>query len=249
MMYSEKPGVLERLGSALNSSDLSPDGERSRPVDLIGALGMLQINPDAGAHAAVDVAHVDPRTELGSVLVRLKYAGDRTLGERAVHLLVMWIRHQKAYSKWKLRPGGDSLVQRFARQGLAEWLFPVCPHCSGRAMIGLERGEVRERRVRCGRCKGRGSIAREKVRHVCPDCRGNRCVTMQHVSTKSPAQCLKCSGTGLRVAPDHERQLVLGLTDTVYRKHWLRRFQWLGAAFDRIDRLEKNCLQAQLKSG
>lgn len=252
---AEKPGVVERLASALNSNNLAPDGERARPVDLIGALGYTQINPDREAHAEVEVPTVDARTELGSVLMRVKYAGDRALLHRGQLLLSRWVMRQRAYTKWKIRPGADDLFGRFIAQGLAEWLDPVCPACHGRQLLGMERGAIRERRVRCQPCKGAGRLHRKQAGgalsaavHPCQSCLGKGWLTRTRVVQDKPRACSACNGTGHARPNDTARALVLGVQLPVYEKHWLRRFDWLAAALDGLDRHERNCLQAQFRS-
>jgi hypothetical protein len=47
MTVAEKPGVLERLGGALNSGNLESIDDRIGAVDLIAALAYTQTNPDA----------------------------------------------------------------------------------------------------------------------------------------------------------------------------------------------------------
>lgn len=256
-MGAEKPGVLERLGSALNSSDLTSSSEgKMGAVDLIAALAYTQTNPDAAEHAELEAAPIDPRTELASVLVRLKYAGDRVLGERAVHLLTHWVHHQKAYGKWKVRPG-SYLLQRFVRQCLAEWLYPVCPGCHGRTLLGADKGDVVEKRIRCTRCRGTGTVHLTRrregheatVRKDCLGCRGGGWKVHRRVRAEKTQQCNICNGTGRRRAPDGERAHVLGIEHKTYERHWLKRFDWLTAGLDRLDRLEQYCLQSQLRAG
>jgi len=246
---SERPNVLERLGSAINSGDLSPDGERPRPIDLIGANGMLQVNPSGEKHAVLERVSIDPRTEIGPVLVRLKYAGDRTLGNRAERLLMNWIRHQRAFAKWKLKPGGDGLLERFTRQGLAEWLFPVCQECHGREVLGMDRGEIKEKRISCSACKSAGRQRVGNVMRQCGGCAGFGWRTKRKVMTTKARMCDRCNGTGHHRVSDAERSIALGVDLHVYQKHWARRFSWLADAFDRIDGTEKNCLRVQLTSG
>src|SRR5690606_32152051 len=118
-----------------------PREGRIGAVELLAAMAYTQLNPDAAEHAGLDQAAIDPRTELASVLVRMKYGGDRSLGNRAVRLLVQWIRHQKAYRRWKVRPDSN-ILERFAQQGLAEWLFPVCQECHGGELLGADKGEI-----------------------------------------------------------------------------------------------------------
>jgi hypothetical protein len=267
----EKPGVLEKLGSALNSSDLSPVEGRTGAVELIGALGYTQINPDALEHGEHELAAIDPRTEVGALLVRIKYGGDRALTERAVRLLIAWVHHQRAYRKWKLRAGGEGLLEKFVRTGFGEWLDPVCRLCCGREMLGLERGAIKSRRVRCTRCGGAGSLelmprnpkftgtkgargyaagpATRAVRRPCTACHGMGGVTMQRTVKQKPGQCWACNGTGVHRPSAADHALALGVDVKVYERHWAKRFSWLSAALDRIDHTEKRCLQAQMEHG
>jgi hypothetical protein len=242
---NEKPSLLERLGSALNSSDLSPVDGKMQSVELIAALAYTQINPDASAHVELDAALIDPRTELASILVRLKYGGDRVLGDRAVHLLVSWVVHQKAYAKWKVRREGPLYL--FARQGLAEWLYAVCPVCSGRKLLGMDKGEIVERRIKCTGCRGQGDVVRDGIRKTCLRCGGNRWTTHRRVKQTKPSQCYSCRGTGQRRPSDAERALALRVDHKVYERHWARRFSWLAAGLDRLDHLQKLCLQSQFR--
>ena len=323
----DKPDVLERLGSALNSSDLSPEAGRIGAVELLGALAYAQTNPGADEHDELAVPRIDARTELGAMLVRLKIGGDRVLGEQAVHLLADWVRHQKAYRNWRLErefprgvhgpavataapssasgsptlgsvtsghgprrdehlapdtrdaPGyvvrasitygsppmaaGEcavdaaiaALLVRFARQSLAEWLYPTCQVCNGRKMLGLERGEIVQRRVRCTRCKGQGMFTEHRNRRgrivqltvQCMRCGGSGSRTVSRVKQGSPRECYGCLGTGLQRANDAERVRALQIAERVYQRHWARRFAWLAAGLDRLDSLIRHCLQSQMR--
>lgn len=272
-MSADKPDLRERLGAALNTSDLRSDS-RERPSDIIGALGFTQLNPEADAHDEHELVVIDARSELGAMLMRLKYGGDRVLGDRAATLLVWWMRRQRAYAKWKLRPNGEALLAKFARQALAEWLYPVCPACNGRRYRGLERDTVIAKRVRCNRCRGRGEVSykpsdrlpggafkrrspkldQERIRTTrlwmqCASCHGMGKVTIQRKVTEDPGDCRECNGTGNRLANDVERALSLGIDQQLYQRHWLRRFDWLSSGLDRLDMREKHCLQAQMERG
>lgn len=256
-MSAEKPGVLERLGSAFSSSDLSPREGVVGAVELLGALAYTQINPDAAAHVEVGAAVIDPRTELASILVRLKYGGDRVLGERAVLLLAHWVRHQKAFGRWKMRRGCDDLLTRFVRQGLAEWLYPVCDECHGRELVGLDKGEIQEKKVRCTLCRSSGLVRytsegkyrKAQIRKPCTSCGGGGWRTHRRVRQTKTRSCDACMGTGRRRPNDAERANALRLDHKIYERHWLRRFDWLSAGLDRLDTLERYCLQSQMKAG
>jgi hypothetical protein len=259
-MSAEKPSVLERLCSALNSSDLSPREGHVGAVELIAALAYTQTNPDAAEHGEMEAAHIDPRTELASVLVRLKYGGDRVLGERAVLLLMQWVRHQKAFRNWKLHPAMDGMLERFVRFGLAEWMYPVCQACHGRELLGLEKGELVERRVRCTRCAGHGFVTfthtskkqggkTGKVRRDCLSCGGSGWRMHRRVRQEKTRQCDICFGSGRRRPNDGERVRALGVEMRTYQRHWIKRFSWLAAGLDRLDALQRHCLQSQMRAG
>lgn len=263
-MGAERPNVLERLGSALNAKDLSAIEDRTGAVELIGALGFAQINPDGAEHGEIDISTIDPRTELGSLLVRIKYGGDRSLTDRAIRLMLVWVRHQRAYRKWKLRAGGEGLLEKFVRLGFSGWLDPVCRTCSGRALLGLERGAVKSRRVRCSRCSGRGTfdqlprnakyskaqgLSPRAIRRPCTACHGMGAVTVHRTVREKPGQCSDCRGTGICTPSSADQAIALGIDVKVYEKHWAKRFSWLGAALDRIDHTEKRCLQVQMEHG
>src|SRR4051812_1972524 len=93
----EKPGIQELMGAAVNASDLSPIEGREGSVERIAALGLSQINRGAVQHESRDQVEIDPGAELGATLIRLKAGHQHREAERAVHQLVHWVRHQKAY--------------------------------------------------------------------------------------------------------------------------------------------------------
>lgn len=247
-LAAEKPGIVERLGSALQSTNLAPNAERDMPIDLIAALGMLQANPDGSGHDEREHASIDPSAELGAVLLRLKFGGDTTLGERGVHLLARWIRSQRAFGRWKLGRDGADIVTRFARQGLAEWLYPTCDVCHGRQVLGMERDNVVERRVPCRLCRGEGyTTTKNQVRMQCAHCHGFRSVVKRKLKAEKPRPCHACAGTGARrKGVDGERVRALGVPAHVYEKYWVKRFSWLEASFDRVNDLDRRGLQIQM---
>lgn len=261
MSFAEKPNVLERVGASLTDHV---------DVELIGALAYAQINPNAEERPrltlvqleAVEPMEFDPRTELGSQLVRLKLGGDASVAQRTALLLERWVRHQRAFRSWKLRPGREDLVTRFVQQSLDEWLFETCTECHGRQLVGLDRGEIVERRIRCTRCSGRGWLqevprysdkARSKigspVLRDCNACGGRRWRTHAKVRQRKTEQCGKCKGTGQRIASAAERAMSLGVDVRVYEKHWEKKFSWLAGGLDRLNHIVKRCLQSQLRAG
>ena len=262
MSAAGKPGVLERLGTALNSADLQSRDEFVGAVDLIAAMAYTQTNASASGHDALESAQIDPRTELASLLVRLKYGGDNSVAERTSVKLEHWVIHQRAFRKWKIKPGQSRQLRCFVRGSLDEWLFPVCGECHGRQLVGLEREEIVEKRVRCGRCRGKGWLHEVprygdrsptrigvKVTKDCPLCGGGGWRTHQRVRQRKTEQCHRCKGTGLRIPGEMERSSVLGVEVRVYQRHWAKRFSWLAAGLDRLDHMQRRSLQSWLSSG
>jgi hypothetical protein len=135
---------------------------------------------------------IDPRTELASVLVRLKYGGDRVLGDRAALLLVHWVRHQKAYTNWSVKPRESCSIDSRSNAS-AEWLFPVCQACDGRALLGADRGEIIERKIRCTRCSSSGLVTVKKVRRICLGCGGSGWKTHRRVRHRRRASARAAS--------------------------------------------------------
>jgi len=246
----EKPDVLERLGSAMGSSDLSPHLDKPAATDLLAALAMVQLRAGEDVPGGFSSWTIDPRTELGGVLLRLKIGGDRSVENRALHMLVRWLLHQRACRGWKLKPGQGSIIERFARQGLREWLYPTCDACHGRQMLGLDRGEIVERRIRCTRCRGQGWLTEteKKVTRDCVRCGGSGARKLVKVRKSKPEHCLRCGGTGQRRITVAERAAALGLDVKTCERHWEKRFAWIERSFDWINHLLKRQLQSQLRS-
>jgi len=262
MSAAEKPGVLERLGTALNSSSLKTRADVVCAVDLVIAMAYTQTNASAVEHDELKAIEIDRRTELASLLVRLKYAGDNSVAERTAVKLEHWVIHQRAFRKWKIKPWQSRQLRCFVRTALDEWLFSVCAECHGLQLVGLERGKIVEKRIRCGRCHGRGWLHEVprygdrsptrlgvKVSMDCPICGGNGWRTHQRVQHRKTERCAKCKGTGLRIPGEIERAQALGIEVRVYERHWAKRFTWLAAALDRLDHTERRSLQSWLQSG
>ena len=87
------------------------------------------------------------------------------------------------------------------------------------------------------------------VRKDCLECGGSGWKTHRRVRQSKTRECYSCLGTGQRRPNDSERAHVIGVEHRVYVRHWLKRFDWLAAGLDRLDKLEKNCLQSQLSTG
>jgi hypothetical protein len=262
---AEKPGLMERMGRAVNATSLASKDGQIGNVEMVAALAFAQMNPSGDVHVARKDAEIeiDPGAYLGSLLIRIK-AGRRPGSVPtkeamvAVDNLVHWVRQQKYFSKWKLRDG-HGMLRSFVMQGLAEWLTDTCPDCDGVEWTGLERDSVKAKRVKCRSCKGTGWGSRTKrsgprsdgppitLRIACPACSGYRSVLKEVVRPVRPKQCGSCRGTGRRLANDPERSRVLAVSMATYERHWIRRFEWLRDRLDALDKSEKNMLQTQLQ--
>lgn len=254
---TERPGLIERAGVAVNASNLEPIEGREGAVEKVAALGLTQINRGAVEHGARDQAEIDPSAELGVVLMRFKAGRQHREAERAVYLLLSWVRHQKAYSRWKVK-AGPNLLQSFVTRALCEWIWDVCPVCDGVEWQGLERDALVSKRRGCVTCKGEGRIwyapkqpgkrsaSVGPVARICPDCCGNRKVLVEKVQSVTPRECKACNGTGRRRPHDGERARALAISFEAYQKHWLRRFDWLMARLDTLDRVQGQLLRSAL---
>jgi len=248
---SAKPaGLREKMGVAVNATDLSSIEDREGSVERIAALAYTQINPGAGEHEARERDEIDPGAELGAILIRVKAGRQYREAERALDLLVHWIRGRRAYTKWKIKDG-RGLLHSFARQGLAEWLWQVCPECKGTESIGLERDRRENKRVACRGCSGSGWVTRKTekdkpYRRPCELCCGFGRRLREIVRAVKPRDCPSCRGTGSRLVNDGERARALRVSLAQYQRHWLKRFDWLIARLDRLDQTENNLLHSAL---
>jgi hypothetical protein len=252
----EKPGLREKMGAAVNATNLSPIEDREGNVERVAALGYVQINPGAQEHGPRENEEIDPGAELGALLLRVKAGQQFKEAERAVELLVHWIRGRHAYERWKVKDG-RGLLQAFARQTLAEWLWQTCLRCKGTESIGLERDSLQSKRTACRGCAGSGRIHYQsdrgkefadgrKVSKACPICRGFGRILRERVRSIRPRDCPTCRGTGRRLINDFERARALAQSLAIYHRHWVRRFAWLHERLDRLDQNENNLLQSAL---
>ncbi|HZF19487.1 MAG TPA: hypothetical protein VE008_07250 [Burkholderiales bacterium] len=245
-----KPGIQEKMGVAVNATDLSSIEGREGAVERVAALAYTQTNPGAIEHAARELGEIDPGAELGALLIRIKAGNQYREADRAAGLLVHWIRKHPKYAHWKLRDG-HGLLQSFARQSLAEWLWPVCAECKGVEAVGMERDRRENKRVKCRTCFGAGRVRRQTEKGTafwrsCELCCGFGRMLREKIYNVKPRICPSCQGTGQRLIDDFERARVLRVSLAQYQRHWLKRFDWLRSRLDHLDWNENNLLTSAL---
>lgn len=144
------PDLRERLASATETSDLTPEG---KDATLIGALGAACI--------VRGTALISGKSRLGALLERAKFARDHKAEKQAVillaHLLAKrWVKHAR------LRHS-HNLTQAIAAIVVVEWVRDRCPQCGGAGHVAA--GEVGQRNTLtkvCGVCHGEG---KPKINH------------------------------------------------------------------------------------
>ena len=244
-----KPGLVERIGSAVNASNLSTAEGKDGAVDKLLALAYTQINPGGKVHGAREQGEIDPRAELGALLIRIKAGGQHREMDRAVAMLVHWVRKQAYFKHWDSKLAG-TVLPSLVRQCLAEWLWPVCTLCQGIGWVGIERDTLVSKRITCRACKGAGQKANgQGVVHQCEPCRGFGKMARERVRESKPRLCPQCNGVGSKPPRDHERARALGISVDAYQRHWVKRFDWMRDRLDGIDNLELRLLRSALGQG
>jgi hypothetical protein len=133
---SERPSVLERLSTALNSSDLTFDPIHRGDLDFVAALGIA-----SSRHSAV-----------AGPVMRVHLAGTPDDLRAAFNAVLGLVKRLNAKRNWRLM--GHS-IQVVALQSLSHHVNPVCPHCSGRKFELQEGSPVLSTKA-CTHCRGTG---------------------------------------------------------------------------------------------
>lgn len=133
---SDRPSTLERLSTALSSSDLSVDADHRGDVDFIVALGMA-----ASRNGSV-----------AAPLTRLHLAGSATELKSTLRSVTGLVRRMNAKRNWRLN---GQAVHTVALQALAHHIVPVCQVCQGRQFELQKGAPVLSTRI-CKACHGTG---------------------------------------------------------------------------------------------
>lgn len=148
---TDRPGALERLSSALNSSDLTFDVNHRGDLDYVAALGIA-----ATRHGKV-----------ASPVMRVHYAQSPGDLNSAFHAVVSLVKRFNAKRGWRLNAKS---IQVVALHALSHHVDPVCPHCKGRKYELLEGAPALSTKA-CKHCHGTGRRQvqkkyREQINHV-----------------------------------------------------------------------------------
>lgn len=226
MQGSDKPTLRESVGTAVNSSDLSPN---RMGVARLMALGLA----DA----------------FGAELWRIKYGGDHGALPRAAGLL--YKRSQGALP-WAAKLD-QLLLLAICKYLLNAWVQDRCPRCKGRGRIGLSRGAAISSQNQCEPCAGTGRIevagqllSRARAEgfmvvapggvvydpkaiavplSICDNCHGRGFVfTEEQQKASLGSVCPMCNGSHKRRVNGAERARVVGISTQGYWKVWHRRF-------------------------
>ena len=139
---SERPSVLERLSTAMGSSDLSMDMIHRGDLDFIVALGIA-----SSRHSAV--AGPMMRLHLASTPAALRGAFQSVLG---------MVKRMNAKKNWRLNTRSLQVV---ALNALSHHINPICPACHGRKYELIE-GAPALSATACKVCHGTGRRAVQK---------------------------------------------------------------------------------------
>ena len=233
--------LRETLGVAVNTGSLSIDEDHERAADRVAAMAFSE--------------------ELGSLLWRAKYGGQRRYREvtgggsgpaaldRIAMRLEHWLRARE--QRWPAKRRGE-LFPWFVRLVLAHWLNDKCAACLGRGMLGVERMSLKSERLRCPQCAGRGAMPRttpcgHRLETICTRCCGNRSIsTVREIDSEKPRPCPACNGLGQAIWTPQMWAAQLGVTTEVWLKTWEKPMLRLRDYLNAVDKRTAQRIKAQL---
>ena len=133
---TERPSPLERLSTALNSSDLTVDADHRGDVDYVLALGFASAH-----HSAV-----------AAPMMHVHLTGTHSALHTAYDAVLAMVKRLSAKRNWRLNAQG---LQAVALQSLSHHVSPSCEACHGRKFELQDNAPVLSTRV-CRSCRGTG---------------------------------------------------------------------------------------------
>jgi len=140
-----KPSPLERLSTAMSSSDLTVVPDRRTDVDYVVALGIAESRNNAAA----------------GPLARLYLTSSRTALRRAYESVGALVAKLNLKRRWKLT---DDEARVVTKQALMHHVSPTCPACHGRGAEVHEGAPILSGRI-CKPCRGSGKRPVQKKHH------------------------------------------------------------------------------------
>lgn len=148
---TDRPSVIERLSSALHSSDLTFDADHRGDLDYVVAAGIA-----ASRHGSVALP-----------MLHVHYAGRPSDLNAAFHAVLGLVKRFNAKRNWRLN--GRSM-QVVALHALSHHVDPTCKHCHGRKFETMDDAPMLSAKV-CRHCHGTGRRQvqkkhRDQISHV-----------------------------------------------------------------------------------
>lgn len=134
-MIDDRPSRLERLATAVATSNLTLDLERRTPVDHVIALGMASRTSSVTS----DVLH-------------LYMVGSPETWHAAKASVLSVVRDLNAKKRWGL---DERSLDKVATDALLMHINPTCSHCKGRGYL-VQPGTPSLSHKACPHCKGDG---------------------------------------------------------------------------------------------
>lgn len=136
MKDDSRPGALERLSAAVNTTDLTVDAAHRTDADFVIALGIASTR----------------HSQVASPLMHLHVNGTNTNLQAAYAAVLNLVRRLNAKRNWRLN--GLNL-KTVAMQALSHHVAPTCNHCKGRKFELQENTPVLSAKP-CRACHGSG---------------------------------------------------------------------------------------------
>lgn len=178
---SDRPGLGEQYGVAVNASVLEIEPGRGGPLERICEMGYARIE------MAIGDAQRQVEAELAPTLWRSAYGRDNDATIRAGRLFTDWLCLRPYFAEIELTEPG--LVRRFADCVLDEWLTLRCGSCGGSSWQEISASGKRVRP------SGR---SRNAMKAICLACRGSG------RPTPSPKMRMRVLGAERRKIPPAE---------------------------------------------
>lgn len=132
------------------------------------ALGSSNLRDDAHHHSTEVLAAAALCRDLGTMLFRVKFAGDATSYPALLAAWRVMVKKKAGHRSWP----ADVSPAKVARLSLDHWLNDVCATCTGRGYEPVRGQATVMSDVACRACSGRGTravLAQHKLLYLIED--------------------------------------------------------------------------------